>query len=344
MNSDIRFLPYEEAHTKDAAKLIVCDCYYHRGLNLTHLYSERVPGEYRSNTSTETVLKWLADESFHKVGIGAEYVTCNHWDIDGMLSVWCVLNREVALRHRDLLVAAAHLGDFREFDHTSSIGLDALKLCCLLNFVEARDFCLPFGDIEGASIEHEVSIHKFERFLPKLADWIERLDMHEALWRAEYDEVLTDIAKIEGGLFSIIEYAQPGISFASIDIPLHYYALFSHVKGGAVLTELTQPHYVEFEYRYETAVGRLDRTILERIDLAPVAVALNALEATAGVRWCFDNVNEGGTMLRPEFIASPLTREDRYQNLAYLIRRGRAPSTSIDADVVLQMIFDQYKK
>lgn len=342
MNSNISFLPYQEAHRVEPELLIVTDCYYHRGLNLTHLYSERVPEKYRSNTSTEVVLKWLADDSVDKPGRHATYVTCNHWDIDGMLSVWCVINGDLALQHRALLVAAAHLGDFREFDDTEPLGLEALKLCCLLNFVEKREFCLPFGDLENATIEYEVAVKKFEKFLPLCANWITQLEDYESLWRPEYDEVLADVAVINSDAVGIREISIPGISMVKTDVPLHYYALFSHVEGGAVLTELSNPHYVEFEYRYETSVGRLDKTVLERINLAPIAARLNEFETTNGVRWCFDNLFEGGTMLRPEFIDSPLSREDRYQNLSYLLRHQKLPITSISADVVLRMILAEY--
>jgi hypothetical protein len=344
MNRDIRFLPYERAHEIEAEQLIVVDCYYHRGLNLTHLYSDRVPKPYRSNTSTETVLKWVQDSSPERPASNALFVTCNHWDIDGMLSVWCVLNPELAKQHGDLLVSAAHLGDFREFDHTSALGLESLKLCCLLNAVEANEFCLPFGDLGDATIEHEVSVAKFESLLPRFAEWLTDLESYEYLWKPEYDLVLTDIALIESGSVHIEEFDTPKISFVQSATPLNYYAIFSHVNGAAVLTELSDPHYLEFEYRYETAVGRLDRAPVQRLDLSHIAELLSTLEVTTDVRWQFDNINEGGTMLRPEFKHRPLSREDRYQSISYRIAHNLVPASSVDAATVLNLIVDEYKK
>lgn len=342
--TDIRFLPYERAHEIAADDLIVCDCYYHRGLNLTHLYSERVPPRYRANTSTETVLNWLADESAVKPGASARFVTCNHWDIDGMLSVWSVLNPDLALANRELLVAAAHLGDFREFDHRTTLGMQALRLCCILNRVEADEFCLPFGDLNDATMEFEVSAKKFEYFLPRFADWLRDPDAFVPLWRPEYDDVMRDIAAIEAGEVAIDEIVAPAISVVKTRRPLHYYAIFSHVRGGAVLTEISEPHYIEFEYRYETAVGRNDKTVMERCDLSDVATALNRNESAPGACWVFDNINEGGSMLRPEYSDKPLSREDRYQSLGYRLKNGFAPSTTIDAAAVLTLISQEYEK
>src|SRR5579864_4066955 len=159
----LKFIPYDEAHRIANAELLVVDCYYHRGLNLTHLYSDRVPTAFRSDTSTECVLKWLEsnDDPFHP-----KYVTCNHWDIDGFLSVWCAMNPDLALNNKELLIKAAVLGDFRECDRESKQGLNALKLCAILNHQEKEHFCLPFGNLDDTTIEYEVSAQKFPYFLP----------------------------------------------------------------------------------------------------------------------------------------------------------------------------------
>src|SRR5260370_34356191 len=45
---------------------------------------------------------------------GIDLVTNNHFDTDGVLSVWAMLNGERALELRDKLIAAAEAGDFSE--------------------------------------------------------------------------------------------------------------------------------------------------------------------------------------------------------------------------------------
>jgi hypothetical protein len=336
---DLQFIPYKDAHRVADSDLIVCDCYYHRGLNLVHLYSDRVPGQYRSNTSTEAVIKWLLDPSPDKPGKDATTVTCNHWDIDGFLSLWVALHPELALEYRDLLIATAHLGDFREFDNTSEIGLMALKLCSLLNVIEAKEFCLPFGDLGDATIEYEVSEQKFEYFLPRFEEWLANIDSYESLWRAEYDKVLSDLQDIDSGMIKIIEYSDVRVSYVSTQKPLHYYALFSRVQGGAIITELSKPHYLELEYRYETSVGRLDKEVINRKDLSSIAATLTEQERIPNVQWVFDNINEGGTMLRPESLSHQLSREERYQSLCY---RGKLPETSITGKQLIALLLELF--
>ncbi|MCH8277117.1 MAG: YbjQ family protein, partial [Bacteroidetes bacterium] len=43
---------------------------------------------------------------------GAEAVSNNHYDIDGLISLWAVLNPEAALERAELLVAIGECGDF----------------------------------------------------------------------------------------------------------------------------------------------------------------------------------------------------------------------------------------
>ncbi len=52
---------------------------------------------------------------------GIDLVTNNHFDCDGVLSCWTVLNGERALEYRDLLIAAAEAGDFSEYSSDDGV-------------------------------------------------------------------------------------------------------------------------------------------------------------------------------------------------------------------------------
>ena len=337
----LKFIPYNDAHLIADNELLVVDCYYPRGLNLTHLYSERVPKAFRSDTSTETVIKWIEDTNNQ---FKPKYVTCNHWDIDGFLSVWCALNPELALKYKDLLIKTATLGDFRECDRSSEAGLNALKLCAILNHEEREYFCLPFGDLEDATIEYEISAQKFPYFIPRFTEWLERTDDFRNLWHEEYTQVLDDMLFIDEGYAHFEELEQTGLSIVTSSKPLHYYAAFSQAKGGAVLTYLPEHHYIELEYKYETAVGRLGKKIITRTDLSSLAKKLTSLEVNPDIIWCFDNINEGGTMLRPEKEGFPVSREMRYQNLAARLLMPEPPYTTLSDEIVIGKIIEALTK
>lgn len=52
---------------------------------------------------------------------GIELVTNNHFDTDGVLSVWTVLNGERSLDLQEKLIPAAEAGDFSEFTNENAV-------------------------------------------------------------------------------------------------------------------------------------------------------------------------------------------------------------------------------
>ena len=73
------------------------------------------PPQLKADTSTEIALNLVAAANRDELTRGIELVTNNHFDTDGLLSVWTVLTGERALELRDQLIAAAEAGDFSEF-------------------------------------------------------------------------------------------------------------------------------------------------------------------------------------------------------------------------------------
>lgn len=77
-------------------------------LELSHWYPNTTPKKYKADTSTEICLKYLEDPS----ATDWELVVNNHTDVDGVLSVFCLVNSEFALKNKDLIIKAAEMGDF----------------------------------------------------------------------------------------------------------------------------------------------------------------------------------------------------------------------------------------
>lgn len=340
---DLQYISYAYAHRIAIDELITVDCHYPRGLVLGHLYHDRVPEALRANTSTATVMNWLtATETEQRSYLAApSFVTCNHWDIDGFLAVWSLLNPSIALRYRTVLEAAAMLGDFREFDPYTEKGIAALKICALLNRIESATFCLPFADLLGATIEYEVAEKKFQYFLPRFAQWLERIEEYSILWQNEFNEVLQDFNRILAKEVRVENHEALGLSIIRTTSPLHYYAAFSAATCGAVLTIIEGHSYLELEYKYETRVGRTDRPQQERHDLSSLAKALTHMEHSPGIQWKFDNIHEGGPMLRPELVDHPVSHVARYQNMRYRLEANH-PHSSIPPTEVVQLLQQEF--
>src|ERR1700682_1456972 len=83
-------------------------------IHLSHWQGNETPPEVKAHTSTEIALNVAASPNRAALTQGIELVTNNHFDTDGVLSVWTMLNGERALELRDKLIPAAEAGDFSE--------------------------------------------------------------------------------------------------------------------------------------------------------------------------------------------------------------------------------------
>jgi hypothetical protein len=77
-------------------------------LELSHWRPNRTPAEFRAGTSTEICYRFL-DHPRHGSWTAA---VNNHVDVDGILSVYALLESEHAQAHRQTIIDAAEMGDF----------------------------------------------------------------------------------------------------------------------------------------------------------------------------------------------------------------------------------------
>src|SRR5690242_8292586 len=94
------------------------------GLQLSHWPGNRTPVRYKSDLSVEIALRYLADLDR---GIACPYsdiVTNDHYDTDGLLAIWALLNGTESLGHAGALGAAAEAGDFYEFISPQAVQFD----------------------------------------------------------------------------------------------------------------------------------------------------------------------------------------------------------------------------
>src|SRR5215210_5300988 len=97
--------------------------YYHSGLDnvrklsidgtvpnsihFSHWEGNETPAEVKADTSTEIAVNLVTSPNRDALTRGIDLVTNNHFDTDGMLSVWTLMTGERAAEHRDVLIAAA---------------------------------------------------------------------------------------------------------------------------------------------------------------------------------------------------------------------------------------------
>ena len=90
-------------------------------VHFSHWKGNQTPASVKADTSTETVLNVVAAPNRAELTRSIELVTNNHFDTDGVLSVWAMLTGERALPLRDTLIAAAEAGDFSELSSVEGV-------------------------------------------------------------------------------------------------------------------------------------------------------------------------------------------------------------------------------
>lgn len=138
--------------------------------------------KYMADLSTEIVFKWLKIEEnmiIKSDGRISKYpsreflnavVLNNHFDTDGLMSAWALLEPEKALKYENVMIAAAAAGDFEEWDFSD------------------RGMIL---DIALKKLAQEAGSEKaaYEQLLPKMEELLMTIPKQPHLWQQELDEL-----------------------------------------------------------------------------------------------------------------------------------------------------------
>ena len=142
------------------------------GLQLSHWGGNTTPRELKADTSVEIAMRYVETG-----GASGRLVVNNHFDTDGVLAVWTLLEPERALRHRDVLVAAAEAGDFEEWP------------------ADERDVWLDAAIATLARGSEDEAAYR--RVLAALAALVEGLEQHRDLWGDAWHELGREEARAE---------------------------------------------------------------------------------------------------------------------------------------------------
>ncbi|MCI1186088.1 hypothetical protein MON38_01560 [Hymenobacter sp. DH14] len=303
MNRD--FVPF--AQLRQQPTIVVDSVGLGAVLTLAHWRGAATPAPLRDDTSAGSALRALHHPA--TPGLEAGTVTANHFDVDGFVGVWALLNPALALRHEELLRLVAGLGDFREIDFAHPLARHALQLVCWLNAEEKARFYEPFGAPARRRREDEASAEKFEWFLPRFASVLENPESGRAAWQPEVDRVHAAVARLQAPPTQRRVYPEIGLAVVETPAPAPYYALFGPTAGSDIVLSVYEGRRYELEYKYTTWIDLESRPTLPRLSLAPLAARLNALE-TSGRVWAADGITDTGPLLR--LTGKKLTKAERY--------------------------------
>lgn len=300
-----KFIPFSEVKNQRA---IVVDSAHANGIMLSHWKGTPTPEAIKADTSAAIVLNALR---LNLPELDLPFVTANHFDIDGFVGVWALLNPALALENEELLRQMALIGDFRELDLNHPLAGEALKLVCWLNAKERSLFYKPFEADEMEEKEAAQCVQKFRYFLRAFEAVLRNPDWEKGSWEDEVASVLLGYRDMYKPDTRITRHPELGLIIINTPHPVHYYALFSRTHGFDIVLSCYQGNKYEVEYKYTTWVDIASRPTLPRLNLGPLAARLNELETT-GHTWTSDAITETGPLLRLN--GNALTRSEAYES------------------------------
>jgi hypothetical protein len=259
-------------------------------LTLSHWPGSGSPPEFRADTSTEMVLNYLDTPGAKKqYAPGAKAVSNNHFDEDGLCSVWAMLHPKLALKRRDLLVDVARAGDFSTYRRPQ-----AAKVVFTVRSYADPAISPVVDALEG---DDGTGSARYQALLSLLESFLEDTDRYGPYWDEEWSAMLRSKTAMVMGEIELREVPHVDLAVAETAERLHPMVLYNHTERLRVLTALPGGYYC-LRYRYETWVQFASRPVMPRVDLAPLLPRLQDLEK-ANVTWTFDGIARTTPTLQP---------------------------------------------
>ncbi len=311
-------------------------------IHYSHWEGNETPAEVKADTSTEIALNLVASPNKEKLTRGIELVTNNHFDTDGVLSVWTVLNGGRALNLREKLIPAAEAGDFSEFKSE-----DAVRASIVIQGSDQAGADNESGSPLAAFLagdEVDDDARAYELVLPEVERVLTRTNEYESLWISAWKQVASAIESFERGASKVKEYGDARLSlitlapevFSSTGFnPTRHaapYTAISHYAHGqlfVIATPLNNGWTYRIDYPYYSWAETVVRPRIERRDFGALISHLNQMEQGRNADWQSNSnemtsavkfLDETGSLapsrLRPDEVADLFRAELLSKNVA----------------------------
>lgn len=251
-------------------------------LTLSHHFGgNATPPTFRDDLAAGAALKWAASPERESALGGAKWVYNDHFDVDGFLAAWVVLNPDEALTLRDEILAAAASGDFDEWTNER-----AVQLAIMGEWIDDPKFSrvaretLKVRDASRGDALYEGVMAE----LPELLRHPERL---EELWRRPFLEVKAQVDLIDRGKARVEERAGSHLSVVRAPRQLLGRAVVARTRGDRLLqaVELDTGFLYQFRYRPYLGYRIVSRATTPVHEMDALARELNSRWPTDGETW-----------------------------------------------------------
>lgn len=271
-------------------------------VHFSHWKGNETPAQLKADTSTEIVLNLVDAPNRNELTRGIELVTNNHFDTDGVLSVWAVLTGQRALELREKLIPAAEAGDFSEFTNENAVRASIA--------IQGSDQPTP-GDESGSPLACQLAgenveddARAYDLVLPEVERLLTKTDEYEPLWRSAWEKIATAMESFERGASEVVEFDDAGISLVTLAPDVFspsgfnptrhaapYTAISRYAKGRLFLitTPLKNGWAYRIDYPYYSWAETIVRPRIHRGDFSQLLAELNQLEPEGDGVWKLDN-------------------------------------------------------
>lgn len=241
------------------------------GPNFSHWPGHRTPAKLKADTSTGIAFRLLDLDEAERAALlgGLDVVSNNHFDTDGVLSCFAVMQPHVARANRSLFLDAAAAGDFQVFVSREALALD-LRVMALAGSA-------PLPTLQ----------EKYERAFAILPELLADPLAAVGPVREEFDTVLADLERAKTA--TVRHHAALDLAVIETAAQLDRVAINTRV-GTATRVLAICPGYDGSLFRYHDRVESwfdlASRRPPPRKDHAPLAQRLDELAGTTGEeRW-----------------------------------------------------------
>jgi len=295
----MRFQFYTE-EIDDLPKLSV-DGTVGNSIHFSHWEGNETPEEVKADTSTEIALNLVTSPNRNALTRGIDLVTNNHFDTDGMLSVWTVMTGERAANYRDALIAAAEAGDFSEYSTETGIRV-SLAIQGSDQASSDDDSGSPLArKLAGTPIDDDA--RTYELIMPEVERLVTRINDYEDLWRDGWKKISKAVESFEVGNSKVQEFSESRISLVTLAPEIFSGSGFNPTRHAAPFTAISRyargmlyviaiPNmsgwFYRIDYPYYSWAETLVRPAVDRRDFSSALKRLNETEGNAG-SWRLDN-------------------------------------------------------
>lgn len=224
----------------------------------------------------------------------AQAVTNNHFDQDGLVSVFALSQPDAAMARREVLEDLAAAGDFGTYGVR-----DAARASMVVSAFADPDRS-PLGAVATGHAERTAEL--YTELLGRLVELVDHIDRFREFWADEDAQLSECEAAVRNGDVQLAEH--PEVDLAVVTVPdgrrwsghrfggrrydgVHPMAIHNATDRTGLL--LIADGTFRFTYRYETWVQYRSRPVPRRVQLRPLAELLTEADE---VLWSSDPIEE----------------------------------------------------